>query len=139
MNALVVDSVISTRKFIRSVLKDLQFKEIYEVNDGSRALKVLEEEEVNLIVADWDLQGFSGLELLKKIRNYSSDTDLFDKIASRVRSLPFILLSSNTDKDKLLQAINAKVSELVVKPYTAELLSEKITTCLKKRQQPPSS
>ena len=135
MNALVVDNVVSTRKFVRSVLKDLQFREIFEVADAQQALKVLKEEVVDLIISDWALDGISGLDLLKKVRNHTGDDDVpFANDSSKIKGLPFILLSGNTDKDKLLQAIKAQVSEIVVKPYTAELLSEKITACLKKKK-----
>ncbi len=134
MNALVVDGVVSTRKFIRSVLKDLHFQEVFEVSDGQQALKVLKEEDVNLIISDWTLEGISGLDLLKRVRNHTGNDAPFGNAASQIKDLPFILLSGHTDKSKLLQAINAKVSEFVVKPYTAELLSEKIKACLNKKK-----
>ena len=116
---LIIDSVRSTRKILRSILKDLKCKKIYEAADGESAFTLLENKNIDLILCEWILPKMSGLDLLQRVRNDLTWADL-----------PFIIITS-ADKEKIESAIKATVSQCVIKPFNANTLFSKIQTALK--------
>ncbi len=115
MVAMVVDDFSTMRRIVRKILKDLQFKEIFEAENGAEALKLLETTKVDLIVSDWNMPTMTGLELLKRVRA--------DK---RLQGLPFMMVTAEAQKANIIEAIQAKVSNYVVKPFTPAALAEKL-------------
>ncbi|MGO9019471.1 MAG: response regulator [Syntrophobacteraceae bacterium] len=115
MVAMVVDDFSTMRRIVRKILKDLQFKEIFEAENGAEALKLLETTKVDLIVSDWNMPTMTGLELLKRVRA--------DK---RLQGLPFMMVTAEAQKANIIEAIQAKVSNYVVKPFSPEVFAEKL-------------
>ncbi len=66
--AMVVDDFSTMRHIVRKILKDLQFQEVIEAENGVEALRLLESNKVDLIVSDWNMPTMTGLELLKQVR-----------------------------------------------------------------------
>lgn len=116
---LIIDSVESTRKILRSILKNLKCNKIYEAADGECALTLLENKDIDLILCEWILPKMSGLDLLQRVRNDLIWADL-----------PFIIITS-VDKEKIESAIKAKVSQFVIKPFNANTLFSKIQAAVK--------
>ncbi len=116
---LIVDSVESTRKIIRSILKDLGFKAIYEAYDGFHALNILEDDNIDLIISEWDLAKLSGLDLLKKVRSNPLK-----------KETAFLMMLHESDKKLIDLAVNAKVSQCIMKPYSGNTVLEKIEAVL---------
>ena len=112
---LVVDNVEVTRKISRSLLRELKFEKIIEAVDGVNALENLDKGNVDVIISEWNLSKISGLDLLKKVRSIP-----------KLKSMPFILITSESDKDKIVQAVKAGASQCIVRPFTANMLYEKI-------------
>jgi two-component system chemotaxis response regulator CheY len=119
LTALVVDDFSTMRRIVKNILRDMEFKNILEAEDGTAALQVLSTQKVDLIVSDWNMPRMSGLELLKHVR---STEDLKDT--------PFLMVTAEAQKENILEAVKAKVSNYIVKPFTAATLAEKLAKIL---------
>lgn len=122
MVVLVVDDFATMRRIVRNILKDLQFKEIIEAENGAEALMLLESTKVDLIVSDWNMPVMTGLELLKQVR-----------AVDRHKELPFLMVTAEAQKDNVVEAIKAKVSNYVVKPFSPTILAEKIAMIIPRK------
>lgn len=121
IKVLVVDDFATMRKIIRNVLKQIGFEDIVEAEDGTAALQILKREKVGLVVTDWNMPNLSGLELLRSIRQ-----------TPQCARLPVLMVTAEGLKEHVLEAVKAGVSNYVVKPFTAEVLQEKIEAIFKK-------
>jgi two-component system chemotaxis response regulator CheY len=115
IKVLVVDDFATMRRIVKGVLKQLGFTNIIEAEDGSNAFKELKKERVGLIVSDWNMPNMTGLELLKEVRN---DGDLKD--------IPFLMVTAEGQKENVVEAVQAGVSNYIVKPFTPETFSAKL-------------
>ncbi|OGQ99803.1 MAG: histidine kinase [Deltaproteobacteria bacterium RIFOXYD12_FULL_55_16] len=115
MKILVVDDFATMRRIIRNILTQLGFKNIIEADDGTTALNVLKSEKIGLIISDWNMPKMTGLDLLKAVRTDQS-----------IASTPFIMVTAEAQQDNIILAVKAKVSQYIVKPFTAETLAEKL-------------
>ncbi|MBN1841801.1 MAG: response regulator [Deltaproteobacteria bacterium] len=122
MNVLVVDDFATMRRIIKNALKQIGFTKILEADDGTTALAVLKKNEVDLIISDWNMPKMTGLDLLKKVRGEES-----------TKKIPFLMVTAEAQKDNVLQAIQAGVSNYVVKPFTADAIKEKLTQVFSKK------
>jgi two-component system chemotaxis response regulator CheY len=116
MNVLVVDDFATMRRIIKNVLKQIGFANILEADDGTTALAVLKKNEVDLIISDWNMPKMTGLDLLKNVRGEES-----------TKNIPFLMVTAEAQKDNVLEAVQAGVSNYVVKPFTADAIKEKLT------------
>ena len=115
IKVLVVDDFATMRRIVKGVLKQLGFTNIIEAEDGTNAFKELKKEKVGLIVSDWNMPNMTGLELLKEVRN---DGNLKD--------IPFLMVTAEGQKDNVVEAVQAGVSNYIVKPFTPETFSAKL-------------
>jgi len=120
LKILIVDDFATMRKVIRNLLKQGGFENVVEAEDGVAALKVLKSQQVDFIISDWNMPNMSGLELLKAVR---ADDD--------IKALPFLMVTAEALKDNVVAAVKAGVSNYIVKPFTAEVLNEKIEKIVK--------
>lgn len=116
---LIVDSSPTMRRIIINSLKSLGYKNLIEASDGQDAIVKLHTEKIEFVITEWNMPGLDGLELTKYIRNDES-----------LQSLPVLLVSSRTLKEDILEAMAAKVSNYLVRPFTPQKLKEKIDTIL---------
>ena len=86
-----------------------------EAENGSSALDELKKEKVGLIVSDWNMPKMTGLDLLKAVRG-----------DERLKSIPFIMVTAEGQKENVIEAVKAGVSNYVVKPFTPETFGEKL-------------
>lgn len=115
IKVLVVDDFATMRRIVKGVLKQLGFGNIIEAEDGSAALSELKKEKIGLIVSDWNMPNMSGLELLKAVRG---DADL--------KAIPFLMVTAEGQKENVIEAVKAGVSNYIVKPFTPETFGEKL-------------
>ncbi|HQL91363.1 MAG TPA: chemotaxis response regulator CheY [Syntrophales bacterium] len=120
LKILIVDDFATMRKVIRNLLKQGGYENIVEAEDGAAALKILKSQPVDFIISDWNMPNMSGLELLKAVR---ADDEL--------KALPFLMVTAEALKDNVVAAVKAGVSNYIVKPFTAEVLNEKIEKIVK--------
>ena len=116
---LIVDDFATMRKILKNLLFQMGFKNVIEADDGTTALEVLAKEKVDLIISDWNMPKMTGIELLKAVRN---DENL--------KSVKFIMVTAESQKENVMEAIKLGVNQYVVKPFTPEVLREKLSKVL---------
>lgn len=115
MEVLIVDDFATMRRILKNILKQIGFTNISEADDGKSALNMLKKQKFDLVLCDWNMPEMPGIELLKQVR---ADDGLKD--------MPFVMVTAEAQKDNILAAVQAGVSNYVVKPFTAETISEKL-------------
>ncbi|MDR3568769.1 MAG: response regulator [Syntrophobacteraceae bacterium] len=115
LTVLVVDDFVTMRRIVRKILRDLDFQSVIEAEDGLAALEVLKTTKIDLIVSDWNMPRMTGLELLKEVR--AND---------KIKNTPFLMVTAEAQKENIMEAVKAKVSNYIVKPFTAATLEEKL-------------
>ncbi len=121
MKILVVDDFTTMRKVVRNLLKQGGYENVVEAEDGVAALKVIKSQQIDFIISDWNMPNMTGIELLKAVR---ADAEISDT--------PFLMVTAEALQDNVIAAVKAGVSNYIVKPFTAEVLSEKITKITEK-------
>lgn len=114
--ALIVDDSRAMRMILGKILKELGY-EVREAANGREALEVMEAEmaEVTLVLADWNMPEMSGLELLKRLRQNP-----------RLASLVVVMVTTESGMGQMVEALEAGANEYVMKPFTKEILMEKL-------------
>jgi len=115
MKVLVVDDFATMRRIVKNILVQLGYKNIVEADDGTTALDILKKEKIDLIISDWNMPKMTGLDLLKTVRGDGG-----------LAATPFIMVTAEAQQDNIIAAVKAKVSQYIVKPFTADTLAEKI-------------
>ena len=115
MRVLVVDDFSTMRKIIKNILRQLGFNNIVEADDGSTAWEILNKDNIDFIVSDWNMPTMSGIELLRKVRASEEYADV-----------PFLMVTAEAQQENIIEAVQAKVSNYIVKPFTPETLGQKI-------------
>lgn len=115
MRILLVDDFSTMRRIVRNILKQIGFENIDEAEDGKQAFDKLKAEKFDFVVSDWNMPNMTGIQLLQAVR---ADAQLKD--------LPVLMVTAETEKEKVLEAVQSGVSNYIVKPFTAEVLMEKI-------------
>ena len=125
---LIVDDFDSMRKVTINQLKQLGAVKMLEAANGAEALKIITRQPITMVLSDWNMPVMTGLELLLAVR---SDPKLFP--------LPFLMITAEAERDRVMMAIQSGVSELLVKPYTSARLADRIEKALnwKPRQSGP--
>jgi two-component system chemotaxis response regulator CheY len=121
---LIVDDFSTMRRLVRSVLHELGYKDVVEADDGKAALPIIKQGNVDFLVTDMNMPGMPGIELLKAVR---SDPD------PKVSKIPVLLLTAETKREQIVEAAKAGVNGYVVKPFTPQVLREKIEKILASR------
>ena len=115
MKILIVDDFSTMRRIIKNLLRDLGFTNTQEADDGVTALPMLKGGDFDFLVTDWNMPGMSGIDLLKEVR-----------ADAKLSSLPVLMVTAEAKRDQIIEAAQAGVNGYVVKPFTAQVLKEKI-------------
>ncbi len=124
LKVLVVDDFPTMRRIVRNLLKQLGFEHIDEAEDGAQALMRLRGGNFGLVISDWNMPNMEGIELLRNVR----------KEPEPLRDIPFLMVTAEAEKEKVIEAIKAGVDNYVVKPFTAEILKEKLEKIAEKKK-----
>jgi len=119
MKFLVVDDYLSMRRMVKSVLNDLGYSNVTEADDGSTALPLLRDGEFDFLITDWNMPGMPGLDLLKAVR-----------ANQRLAKLPVLMVTAEAKREQIVEAVQAGVNGYIIKPFTAEVLKEKLAKIL---------
>lgn len=126
---LLVDDLSSIREVVKAYLHRLGFKHVDESDNGNRAYQSFLEAKVGtpygLVVTDWNMPEMTGLDLIKKIRGTSG-------IEGKT---PILMMTTESEKEKVFEAIKAGVNNYIVKPVQEDILKEKLETIWKKHTQ----
>ncbi|MCJ0974823.1 response regulator [Pseudomonas sp. PS1] len=120
VNVLVVDDAPFIRDLVKKGLRS-QFPgiNIEDAVNGRKAQQLLDRERFDLILCDWEMPEMSGLELLTWCRSQE-----------RLKTIPFIMVTSRGDKENVVQAIQSGVSDFIGKPFSNEQLTTKVRKAL---------
>lgn len=118
---LLVDDSATTRRIIKSLLGKLGYTDIVEAEDGGEGYETLGTAEFDLVISDWTMVPVSGLELVSKIR-----------ATEAVKDMPFIMVSTASSVEEVVQAKAAGVDAYIVKPFDAKGLRDKIQLATQK-------
>ena len=120
---LVVDDMMTMRKIVSKILKEIGFTDITEAGDGAQAWTALTsaEKPIGLIISDWNMPNLSGLEFLKKVR-----------AEQQYKKVPFLLVTAEAEQHQVAEAVRAGVDQYVVKPFNHESLRAKMEMVHKK-------
>ena len=122
VNVLVVDDAPFIRDLVRKCLRSaFPGMAIDDAVNGRKAMAMLDKEAFDLVLCDWEMPEMSGLELLTWCRQQPA-----------LKNLQFIMVTSRGDKENVIQAIQAGVSDFVGKPFTNEQLLTKVKKALTK-------
>lgn len=113
---LVVDDSVTMRRIVLNSLKQIGHEHFVEASDGRDALnKLSADESINFIITDWNMPDVSGLDLVKQVR-----------ANPKTANLPILMVTTRGMKEDIIEALNAKVNNYIVKPFTPQVLREKI-------------
>jgi two-component system chemotaxis response regulator CheY len=112
---LVVDDQLTMREVARLALQEMGVRQIIDAENGDDAFKKATTQPLDMIISDFNMPGMDGLGLLRAVRGHPA-----------VRKLPFILVTGRGDNALVVSAAQAGVNNYIVKPFTAEMLREKV-------------
>jgi CheY-like chemotaxis protein len=118
---MIVDDNKHMRGLVRTVLEALGVGRIVEARDGETALERMQENSVDLIIADWHMDGMDGLKLTRFIRNSEDSPDRF---------IPIIMLTGHTEAGRVTEARDCGVTEFMAKPVSARALYARISAII---------
>ncbi|MBT5029464.1 MAG: response regulator [Nitrospinaceae bacterium] len=120
---IVINDAPVVREVIAKNLHKIGFEEdnVFQASDGLEGINMLRAEQVDLIISDWNMPNMDGLELLKTIKGYPE-----------LASIPFIMITSESEKEKVDEAFKAGVNQYIFKPFKPDYFSEKIQQTLGK-------
>jgi CheY-like chemotaxis protein len=122
MRVLVVDDHESMIKTVSSNLQNLGCRDVYSANHGKAALQLLEAHGVDIIISDWNMPVMDGLEFLKAVR--ASD---------EYSNIPFLMVTAEADRESVMKALEAGVSDYLIKPFTVFALQKHIQRAKKNK------
>jgi len=111
---LVADDDRLMRTFIAVSLAGFDDAEVTETADGDEALALLERDDFDLVLLDWDMPGKNGLEIIKTIRAQGSH-------------VPVIMVTAHAERDQVVAALESGISDYLIKPFRSETLWKKLT------------
>jgi two-component system chemotaxis response regulator CheY len=116
IKALVVDDSRAMRSILAKILVKLGF-EVLQAGDGQEALAVLEQESfaIELVLSDWNMPGMNGLQFVKALR-----------AEPRYAAVPVVMVTTETQIDRIITALDSGANEYIMKPFTAEMIEDKL-------------
>ncbi len=115
MRALVIDDSRAMRTILRGILTSLDF-EVEEAADGRQAVEILaEDQNFNIALVDWNLPEMSGLEIVQEVRK-----------DPRLAELRLLMVTTETEFERVTQALQAGANEYIMKPFDREMLLDKL-------------
>ena len=121
MRFLVVDDSSTMRRIIINTLNKLGHKDITEASNGREGVERLAAADVDVIITDWNMPEMSGIEFVRAIRAHD-----------KYKSIPVLMVTTNAAQNDIVEAVKAGISNYVVKPFTPDVLKEKIEAVLAK-------
>ncbi len=120
---LVVDDFSTMRRIVRNLLKELGFVNVDEAEDGTAALRKLQDGAFDFIVSDWNMPNMDGLTMLQNIRANEA-----------LKNIPVLMITAEAKKENIVAAAQAGASGYIVKPFTAAVLEEKLNKIFQNMQ-----
>ena len=121
LRVLIVDDSSTMRRIIANTLKKLGYEDIVEAADGAEGLQVLVSKGADLVLTDWNMPKMDGREFVRSLRTLPD-----------MAAVPVLMVTTHAEKSDVVLALQAGVNDYVVKPFTPEILKEKIELVMSK-------
>ncbi len=118
MKFLVVDDSATMRRIVVNSLNRIGFDDCVEAGDGASALESFDPS-VNFVITDWNMPNMSGLDFVRALRARGDGG-----------SVPILMVTTRSVREDIVQAAHAGVNNYIVKPFTPQVLKEKIEQVL---------
>jgi two-component system chemotaxis response regulator CheY len=116
---LVVDDFSTMRRIVKNLLNELGYPNVQEADDGNTALPILQSGDFDFLITDWNMPVLPGLALLKAVR-----------ADPKLAKLPVLMVTAEAKREQIVEAAQAGVNGYIIKPFTAQTLSEKLAKIL---------
>jgi len=113
LRVLVADDSGTMRKIILRSLSAVGIPSAVEAADGNEAVQIFIPGHFDLVLTDWNMPGKTGLEVTQEIR-------------AQDPKVPIIMITTEAEKQRVVAAIQAGVTDYLVKPFTPDMLQEKL-------------
>ena len=120
MKILVVDDMVTMRRIMKNILKQLGFANIDEAENGQEALQKLRSDTFGCVVSDWNMPVMTGIDMLRAI-----------KADEKLKAIPVLIVTGKAQQSNLVEAVQAGASNYIVKPFTVETMQEKLGNIFK--------
>jgi CheY-like chemotaxis protein len=119
---LVIDDASMIRDLIKKFVRDyFPGAKLFDAHNGQSGRSILLHQEIDMVLCDWEMPEMNGIELLTWIRG-----------EEKYKNIPFIMVTSRGDKEFVMEAIQAGVSDYLVKPFNRQQFAEKVEKALKR-------
>ena len=125
MNVLIVDDHKTMLRIIRNILSQVNISNVDEAYDGQDALRRLTQKRYDLVLSDWNMMPMTGLEFLQHVRTNPT---------YQHKHVPFIMITAESKRENMMEAIKAGVDHYILKPFDAETLEKTINVVLAKKR-----
>lgn len=119
MKFLVVDDSATMRRIVINSLNRIGHNEVVEAGDGDEALQKFESS-ITCIITDWNMPNMNGIDLVRALRARADG-----------QQVPILMVTTRSVKEDILAAIEAGVNNYIVKPFTPQVLKEKLDVILR--------
>ena len=123
LKILVVEDSVFSRKILCAILNGLDIKSVIEAPDGKVALQCLKSFDADVVIADCIMENMDGLEMLRQIRNHDVSSNPY---------VPVIMMSSNTEIGRILEARDMGATEFLAKPVSPKMVLQRLKTVIEK-------
>lgn len=120
MKFLVVDDSPTMRRIVTNALREIGYGDVVEAEDGQDALEKLNADAFEFVITDWNMPNMNGLDLTKSIRTHGTYGEV-----------PILMITTRGMQEDVIAAMQARVNNYIVKPFTPQILREKINMILK--------
>lgn len=118
MKILVVDDSATMRRILVNSLQRIGYSECVEAGDGREAIDKFDGS-IQFVITDWNMPNVSGLDLTRALRAHPDG-----------KAVPILMVTTRSVKEDIIAAIQAGVNNYIVKPFTPQVLKEKIDAVL---------
>lgn len=119
MRVLIVDDSATMRRIIRNNLKFAGYDDAVEAGNGVEGLACLAGNPIDLIITDWNMPEMNGIEFVKAVRS-----------KDQLKQLPVLMITTVAERENIMIALAAGVTNYIVKPFDAETLKKKLDQVL---------
>jgi len=117
MRVVIVDDYTTMLRILRNLLRQLEINNVDEANDGDTAYHLMQKNQPDLVISDWNMVPVTGLDLLRRVR-----------ADAKLKHIPFIMVTAESKTENVVAAKQAGVSNYIVKPFNADTLRAKIVS-----------
>jgi CheY-like chemotaxis protein len=121
LRILIADDNAHMRRIVRTLLHGFGSREVYEAEDGAAGLEMYTTHLPDIIIADWSMPIFDGIELTSMIRRPDSPVNPY---------VPIIMLTGHSEKSRVMRARDAGVTEFLCKPISSKALHQRLLNCV---------